>query len=495
VLDMLLNLDGRGPRYSQITRALRALIKDGALPFDTRVPATRDLADDLGCSRNIVLLAYEQLVLEGYLVTRQGAGTFVAPEWPRGPEPAGAPRDELDSLRLSKRGRLIVDEAERAWTVMTRRMGLPIDFIYGLCEPDPRVVARLRAALNTALRSRTFRYGDRQGDPGLRQQVADRLRAARGIARSEDQIVVTNGIQQALDVCARLLLDPGDAIVVEDPGYAYARAVFAAAGANVIGVPVDRHGLDPSALPGDEVPVRAIYVTPSHQFPTGAVMPAARRHALIEWAGRRGAYIIEDDYDGEFRYTVRPIAALAALDAGSKVIYCGTFAKSLFPAIRLGYLAAPPSVARAFTNAKWLCNLASSWLLQHAVAQLMSTGEYDRHIRRMLERYRGRRTALLDALKRHLGRDAEVEGSAAGVHVVVWLRDLPHDRVPTLIDACARRGVGINSIAGHAIQPLPRAGLLLGYGLTDVPQIERGVAALADAYREVAPRTGRRKRR
>src|SRR5262245_56899161 len=204
LLHMLRSLDGQGPRYSQITRALRTMIKDGALPFDSRLPATRDLAQDLGCSRNIVLLAYEQLVLEGYLVTRRGAGTFVAPEWPRGPAPAGAPRGDMEAVRLSERGRLIVGEAEWAWAVMTRRSGLPIDFIYGLCEPDPRVVARLRAALNSALRSRTFHYGDRQGDPGLRQQVADRLRAARGIVRAGDQIVVTNGIQQALAVCVRL---------------------------------------------------------------------------------------------------------------------------------------------------------------------------------------------------------------------------------------------------------------------------------------------------
>jgi GntR family transcriptional regulator/MocR family aminotransferase len=484
---MLLTLDGKGPRYAQITRALRHMIQDGALPFDARLPPTRELARDFGCSRNIVLLAYEQLVLEGYLVTRQGAGTFVSPAWPRAarPVPAASPARALETPRLSQRGRLGVEAAERAREAMSRRPGMTIDFIYGLCEPDPRMMVRFRSSFHAAIRGHAFRYGPPAGDPDLRQQLADRIRAARGIARLPDQIVVTSGTQQALDICARLLLDPGDQIIVEDPGYAAAHAAFTAAGAKVVRVPVDAQGLDPARLPRDNGPVRAIYVTPSHQFPTGAVMPAARRYALLEWAKRRGAYIIEDDYDGEFRYVGRPIAALAGLEAEGSVIYCGTFAKSLFPSLRLGYLAVPPALARAVANGKWLCDLSSSWLLQRTLTQLMATGEYDRHIRRMQKRYRERRHALLGALKHRLGAEAEVEGSAAGLHVVVWLPNLPRDRVAALVESCAARGVGAYSIDGHAVAPLPRAGLLLGYGLTDITQIQRGVELLAEAYQEV----------
>jgi GntR family transcriptional regulator/MocR family aminotransferase len=494
---MLLALDGRGPRYAQITRNIRRMIQEGVLPFDARLPPTRELARDCGCSRNIVLLAYEQLVLEGYLVTRQGAGTFVAPAWPGASRAsrASSPSRSAPRLRLSQRGRLSVDVAERARAVISRRPGLAIDFIYGLCQPDPRVTARLRTAFNAALRSEAFRYGSPMGDPHLRQQVADRIRAARGIARSPDQIVVTCGAQQALDICARLLLDPGDRIVVEDPGYPAAHAAFAATGAKVIHVPVDAEGLNPSALPRQSVPVRAIYVTPSHQFPTGAVMSAARRYALIEWAKRRGAYVIEDDYDGEFRYVGRPIAALAGLEADGTVIYCGTFAKSLFPALRLGYLAVPAGLASAVANGKWLCDLGSSSLLQRTLGQLMATGEYDRHIRRMQKRYRERRYALLSALERRLGTDVEVEGSAAGLHVVVWFPSLPHDRVADLIESCAAKGVGIYSIAGHASRPLRRAGLILGYGVTDVTEIEHGVEALSDSYREIVSTPRRQSRR
>src|SRR4030095_689320 len=327
--------------------------------------------------------------------------------------------------------------------------GLPIDFIYGLCEPDPRVMVRLRSAFHAALRGHAFRYGPPAGDPELRQQLADRIRAARGIASTPDQIVVTSGAQQALDICVRLLLDSGDQIVVEDPGYTSAYAVFAAAGAKVIRVPVDEHGLDPSQLPTGKGPVREIYVTPSHQSPTGAVMPAARRHALIDWARRLGAYVIEDDYDGEFRYIGRPIAALAGLEASGTVIYCGTFAQSLFPPLRLRYLAVPAGLARAVANGKWLCDLSSSGLLQRTLAQLMATGEYDRHIRRMQKRYRERRQALLSAVKHSLGGEATVEGSAAGLHVVVWLPKLSQDRVNAVIESCAARGVGVYSIAGH----------------------------------------------
>jgi GntR family transcriptional regulator / MocR family aminotransferase len=489
---MVLTLDGTGPRYAQITRALRTLVRDGVLAPGARVPPTRDLARDLGCSRNIVLLAYEQLLLEGYFVSRQGAGTFVSAELPQAsPLKRVARNPSASSIALSARGRRAVELA--AWARGTQaRLSLPVDFMYGLCEPDARGVARLRASFNAALRSRSFLYGKPGGDAELRREVAGRIRAARGISRDPEQVVITSGVQQTLDVCARLLLDPGDRVVVEDPGYSAACAVFAAAGAEVVRVPVDRQGLDPSALPGDRHRVAAVYVTPSHQFPTGAVMSIARRYALLEWARRRGVCIIEDDYDGEFRYEGRPIAALAGLDPDGPVIYCGTFAKSLFPAMRLGYLTAPPQLIPAIANGKWLCDLTSSVLLQRTLAHLMATGEYDRHVRRMQKRYRSRRQALLRGLKRHLGTEVCVEGGGAGLHVAVWLPRLPHQSVDALIEACAAQHVGIYSIAGHASRRLPRAGLLMGYGLTDLDQIERGVRILGKVYRDVAARRPRR---
>ena len=493
--DMLLALDGQGPRYAQITRALRAAIQDEVLQAGTRLPPTRDFARSLGCSRNIVLLAYEQLLLEGYLSARQGAGTYVSPELPSARTRQRVAPPPPGPLRLSQRGRTSVTAAVNARAAMARNPDVTIDFMYGLCEPDPRVVAHVRTAFNTGLRARAFRYGSPAGDPGLRQQIADRIRAARGIARTADDIVVTSGTQQALDVCARMLLDPGDNVVVEDPGYVSAQAAFSAAGAKLIRVPVDEHGLDPARLPSDKVPVRAIYVTPSHQFPTGAVMPAARRHALLAWAKRRGAYVIEDDYDGEFRYQGRPIAALAGMDTDGNVIYCGTFAKTLFPSLRLGYLAVPRGSASVLAHGKWLCDLGSSTLLQQTLAGLMATGEYDRHIRRMQKRYRLRRQVLLDTFKQQFGAEVEVRGSAAGLHVVAWLPRLPVERMPALIEECARCGVGMYSIHAHAAGSLPQAGLLVGYGLTDPDAIKRGIALVSAAYRAVAAAGPKRRQR
>jgi GntR family transcriptional regulator/MocR family aminotransferase len=224
-------------------------------------------------------------------------------------------------------------------------------------------------------------------------------------------------------------------------------------------------------------------------------MPAARRHALLAWAKRRGAYVIEDDYDGEFRYHGRPIAALAGLDQEGTVIYCGTFAKTLFPSLRLGYLAVPTGSAKVLAQGKWLCDLSSSPLLQQTLAGLMATGEYDRHIRRMQKRYRLRRQVLLEAFSKRFGPDVEIRGTAAGMHVVAWLPRLPPDRVPALIAECARRGVGMYSIALHAAGTMSQAALLVGYGLTDPDAIKRGIALLSEAYRAVAGPGPKRRRR
>jgi GntR family transcriptional regulator / MocR family aminotransferase len=487
---MFLHLDGKGPRYAQITRALGVLIQSGALRPGSRVPATRELARDLGCSRNIVLLACEQLTLEGYLVTRPGAGTFVSPGLrpPRQPDPRGErSADDLRPLRLSTNGRRLARIAAEAREITSDRRRQAVDFVYGQCEPDERAVARIRGAFAGALRQDSFGYPNPAGDAMLRQQVAERLRGVRGIVRTADEIVITSGAQQALDICARLLLSPGDRVVVEEPGYEGAAAAFESAGATLVRVRVDANGLDPAGLPEDGAPVRLAYVTPSHQFPTGAVMPAARRYALLAWARRRGAYVIEDDYNGEFRYAGKSIAALSALDPDGPVIYCGTLAKSLCPSLRLGYLVLPASLVPAVVACKWLSDRGSPLLLQRTVAELMATGEYDRHIKRMLRRYRTRREALIAALHERLGSDVEVRGGTSGSHVAVWLPRLPLDSVPALIDGCKARGVGVYSIAGHATLPLERAGLMLGYGLLDVERINRGVKVLAEVYRRLKP--------
>ena len=487
---MLLRLDGEGPRYSQITRALTAAIQTGAVSPGARLPSTRELASDLGCARNVVLLAYEQLLLEGYLTARRGGGTFVSRDLPttNGVGLAMGATPPHGRVRLSRSGERIHGAAVRARRTMPARRRQQIDFIYGLCEPDARTVAAIRSAFATALRDSAFGYAGPAGDHRLRHALADRLRAARGITRPPEQLVVTSGAQQALDLCARLLLDPGDGVVVEDPCYASAVAVFEAAGATVLRVPVDRDGLEVSRLASIRRRIRAVYVTPSHQFPTGVVLSIARRYALLDWARQRDAYIIEDDYDGEFRYTGRRIEALAALDATGPILYCGTFAKALFPGLRLGFLSLPAELVEPVRHAKWLTDGGSPLLIQRMLTALMATGEYERHIRRMTRRYRARRDALVAAVRRHFGNEAIVQGDGAGLHVVVWLPRLRRARLADLIAESARRDVSVYPAAPHAAVAPVHAGLLLGYGLVEADAIATGVARVADVYRSLVER-------
>jgi GntR family transcriptional regulator/MocR family aminotransferase len=480
-------LDGRGPRYGQITRALLAAVANGALRPGTKLPPTRSLAKHLGCSRNIVLLAYEQLVLEGYFQPRARAGTFVSTDLPRvaaqiEPKPA-APRERRPSLSPS--GRRLSHEAATARAVTRRTTRCAIDFMYGQCEPDPRVVRHLRRGFGKVLAEPfAFNYGDPAGDDGLRAEVAQRLRGSRGVARPPEQIVITNGAQQALDICARLLLRPGDRALVEDPGYEAAWAVFRAAGATVVPVAVDDDGLDPATLPAAPMNTRLLYVTPSHQFPTGAILTAARRHRVRSWARRHRVHILEDDYDGELRYHGHAIKALAAADSDNDVIYCGTFAKSLFPSVRLGYLALPAALAPAAANAKWLIDRGASPLLQRLLRNLMRSGEYDRHLRRMQRRYAARRDALVAALHAHFGDEIAVGGDEAGMHLIAWFPRRDPGAIDALVAACRARDIGVYSIARHGLRPMSRGGLILGYGLLDVSAIEEGVRGIAAAARE-----------
>jgi GntR family transcriptional regulator/MocR family aminotransferase len=378
-------------------------------------------------------------------------------------------------------GRRLVQAAAEAMAVIRHRPFVAIDFMYGLSQPDERLLRELRRALGGSLRDRAFFYGPLGGNAALRQQIAGRLRGARGISRSADHIVLTSGTQQALDICARILLTAGDRVVTEDPGYEVAAAAFGAAGARIRYVPVDREGLNPGILPVGRSH-RLIYVTPSHQFPTGAVMPIARRYALVEWARRTGAFIFEDDYDGEFRYAGQPIPALASIDPET-VIYCGTFAKSLFPSCRLGYLVLPTALVAPAAQCKWLTDRGSSVLVERALGDLLATGDYDRHIRRMQRRYRDRRAALIHSLHAHLGRAVKVEGHSAGLHLVAVLPALPAERISAIVEVCRRRGVGVYPLASHAKRAHVGAALILGYGLLPVEQIDPGIRVLGEVYR------------
>lgn len=319
------------------------------------------------------------------------------------------------------------------------------------------------------------------GSPRLREALQRYLWRARGLRCERDQIIVVNGSQQGLDLCARLLLDPGDRVVMENPGYALAQQVFVAGGAEVVPITVDQEGLRTDALPA----ARLAYVTPSHQFPLGGVLSAGRRRELLAWAGRSGARVIEDDYDSEYRFDIAPISPLQALDAAGRVIYLGTVSKTLSPTLRLGYLVVPPELSAAFAQAKRLTDRHSPGLEQEALADLIGSGAYERHVRRVRRRNGERRDALLAALSVTLGDAATVVGADAGLHVVVWLNRIPKAQEDALIARSHRAGLGLYPVTPlYAPTPMAArpdiAGLVMGYASLDERAIGRGVQILGE---------------
>jgi GntR family transcriptional regulator/MocR family aminotransferase len=316
-------------------------------------------------------------------------------------------------------------------------------------------------------------YPDPQGLPALREQVCDYLARRRGIIAEPADILIVSGTQQAFALAAEVLLDEGDRVVIEDPHYQGARQVLQASGADLVGCAVDSDGIVTAQLP-QHAPVRLAVVTPSHQFPTGVVLSLARRMELLTWAERAGCWLIEDDYDGEFRYDARPLAALKSLDRAGQVLYIGTFSKVLFPALRLGYMVLPAQLRDAFVAAKWLADRGCPAIEQAALARLMASGAFERHLRATAKALKTRRAALLGALERHVGNAVEVADSSAGMHVLAWLPGLRAAQMRELIERARERGLGLYPIAPYYLRQPQRQGLLLGYA--DLPPADLDVA-------------------
>jgi GntR family transcriptional regulator/MocR family aminotransferase len=316
-------------------------------------------------------------------------------------------------------------------------------------------------------------YGPAAGSIALREAIAAHRRRSRAVVCDASHVVIVNGSQQALDLAARVLMERGDRVVIEDPQYQGAREIFRAAGAKLHPVAVDADGLDPARLPPR---ARLAFVTPSHQFPTGTILPLARRFALLEWARRANAAVIEDDYDGEFFYENQPVQAMQGLDADGRVIYVGTFSRTVFPALRIGYLVAPASLVEAFTAAKWLCDRHTATLEQETLAEFITSGAYERHLHRARRENAKRRAALLAAIDEYLEARVTVTGDRSGTHVVLW----PGSRASeeAIIARAAAAGVGVYGISGYAIRH--RApGLMLGYARMTEREIREGIRRLA----------------
>ncbi|MGY8828360.1 MAG: MocR-like pyridoxine biosynthesis transcription factor PdxR [Pseudomonadales bacterium] len=474
-----IHLDPQRGLARQLYQALRERILDGRLQSRTRLPASRDLANLLGISRNTVTRAFDQLYAEGYIEGRIGAGTYVAElSGATRPTPVPSAQAQLSGSTQSAALQLLQNHhlnPPLSGPPRAFRVGVPAFDLFPF-ETWARLSARFWRKPSPA----RLGYGDPAGDWQLRELIAAYLRNSRGLHCDPAQIIVTNGAQQAISLCAQLLVTPGARVAVENPGYRAAGHALAIAGAQLCGVAVDGEGLNTAALEQIEE-CRLVYVTPSHQYPTGVTLSLARRLQLLEWAERNNGLIIEDDYDGEYRYSGTPLAPLAALDRQGRVLYVGTFCKIAFPALRLGYLVLPPALAEAFAQRRALDMRHSEIGTQAVMAEFIAAGHFQRHIRLMRTAARSRRDALL------AGWPADVSGCAllpvveAGLHLCVRVSSLARERV--LISAAERVGVEISALSSYWLPDSrtpddQRAGLVLGFAAVPEAQISEALQAL-----------------
>ena len=464
------------PLHRQVYDAFRAMILERALQPGQQIPSTRTLAGELGISRIPVLGAYAQLLAEGYLESRQGAGTFVTASLPD-PPPSTRP--------------MAVDSASGATAVTSsrasRRMppcrlpwhGNAGAFSVGQLAYDHfpfRVWSDLVARHARTVSAASMNYPDGMGSLGFREVVATYLRTSRALRCDASHIMVVNGSQQALDLSVRVLLDPNSPAWIEEPGYEFLRYALSLSGCRPVPVPVDREGLNVAAGIKACPKARAAFVTPSHQYPLGATMSAARRLQLLEWAHRSGGWIVEDDYDSEYRYESMPIASLQGLDGGSRVIYVGTFSKTLFPALRLGYLVIPHGLVGRFLAVRRACDLCPPQLYQAALADFIGEGHFARHIRTTRMLYAERRGALVEALQAEFGSAVEILGAEAGMHLVITLPAGSRDE--EIARRAAHEGLWLWPLSTAYVGANARQGFILGFGSTKATDMARQVRRL-----------------
>ena len=475
-MELAIPLSKKGePLFRQVYLGLRQAILVGNFRAGDQLPSTRDMAEQLGISRTVVLLAYDQLLAEGFVEGRSGSGTYVS-EFLKGTGPKSP--EKSARVQLSRFGAAAAQAASGVDFPDRRSGGLRYNFAFGRSDTTVFPFEMWRRILLAKARESSVReldYGPAAGVPALREAICVHLRRSRAVVCDPSEVIVVNGSQQALDLIARVLVERGDSVAIEDPQYQGTREVLRAAGARLRPVPVDGDGLNPAKLPKQ---ARLVFVTPSHQFPTGAILSLARRIELLEWARRNNAVIVENDYDGEFHYQGRPLESLQGLDTEGRVIYLGTFSRTVFPALRIGYLIVPKLLAPAFTTAKWLCDQHSATLEQQTLAEFITSGMYERHLRRLRRRNTARREALVQAIQKYLGKRVEVTGDGSGAHVVLWPRKpISEDAV---IAQAASRGVGIYGISHSFLTHPSRPGLMLGYSTMNEAEIREGIRLLGE---------------
>lgn len=470
------------PLHRQLYEALRRVILDGKLAADERLPSSRDLMQDLKLSRNTVVSALNQLAVEGYLVSRVGSGTYVNSQMPKQPAPRRQPVAPAHGW-LSHRGQ----------TLSTQFCASQLEiqpFTPGIADFSAFPVALWQRLQNKHWRMTypdMLDYSSAGGYAPLRRAVADYLRVFRSVALDDEQVLITSGTQESLELCAQLLADHKDTVWIEDPAYWGAVKAFLATGLQIHAVAVDAQGIAPQAR-DSQSPPKLIYVTPSHQYPTGAVMSLARRQQLLGLARQHQAWVLEDDYDSEFRFSGPPISSLAGLDTEGRVLYMGSFSKVLYPGLKLGYLVVPKALAAAFKSAHYDLNRPGQMPLQAALAEFIDLGHFASALRKARQSYALRRHSLLNALQPCLGEHSQITGAEQGLHLCMRLGDTVDDQ--TLAQQIRRSGLLVRPLSAYCLQRRDARGLVVGYGYAPLAEIERFgpmlAKTLSDLFRQLA---------
>jgi GntR family transcriptional regulator/MocR family aminotransferase len=471
------SLVGRTDLSGEIYRQIRQAILDGRLQPGERLSPTREMAAALMVSRSTVTVAYESLLAEGFATSHTGAGTFVS--------------HQLEAKRpASKTRRATVRsiQVRGVWETIPLPTGFNraarFDFRTGLPDASLFPHRAWRRVVARALRSREMAAGVYENPAGnwdLRAAIARHIGISRSVSGSPDDVIVTNGTQQALDIIARVLLAPGDVVAMEDPGYRPLKELLKALGARVIGVPVDSEGLVVEALPTE---ARVVYVTPSHQFPLGVAMSLSRRRTLLAWAERNNAVVVEDDYDSEFRFGGRPLEPLQTIDTTGRVVYVGTFSKTLLPTLRLAFMVVPPSLREAAHKAKFVTDWHTATIAQSALAQFIDEGTFARHIRRVGRTYGERHEMLTSEIKRNFGDCLDLVPSSTGLHVAAYARSASVDDIDAIKSRAFDLGVAIQTMTPCQVDRKPPAGLVLGYGAIETARIAEGLRRLRRCFDE-----------
>ncbi len=472
------------PLHRQIYDAYRTAIVAGGLRPGQRIPSSRVLALELSVSRFPVINAYAQLLAEGYFMSRVGAGTVVSTslpdQFPSKVSKIARPATVRSGPRpVAKRLSLLPQFRPSPWLLGWGAFGV------GQVAVDQfplNVWSDLVARRARNMNIKSFHYSDGMGSPALREAIASYLKTSRSLHCEADQIMIVSGSQQALEISARVLVDSGSRVWMEDPGYQLARNVFLLAGSKLVSVPVDHEGMNVAAGIKRAPKARLAYVTPSHQFPLGHTMSASRRLQLLDWAQKNGSWVIEDDYDSEYRYESLPIASMQGVDSHARVIYIGTFSKVLFPSLRLGYMVIPPDLVDHFLRIRRVIDIAPAGMYQEVLADFINEGHFARHIRRMRVLYRERRSALVENIQRELGSMVEVLGSEAGMHLTVVLPRKSRDL--EIAYRAAQEGLWTWPLSTSYLGEPPQSGFILGFGSTPAEEMPRGVVRLRNLILE-----------